>query len=83
MSVTVKPLQWREARISDRWRRETADSILGQYEAVEWSDGSFGGSVPSEDRDEPNEEFTALSLEAAKATCQADYEQRILSALDL
>ncbi|MAK86551.1 MAG: hypothetical protein CMK96_06335 [Pseudomonas sp.] len=79
----VKPLVWKDSRFSSS-PRETASTLVGCYEAMLWSSGQYGGSVPSEDEDESWREFDGCgSMEEAKAVCQADYERRILSALDL
>lgn len=77
----VKPLEWREARVSDRWERYSADTLFGSYEALEWSNGTFGGSVPV-GGDEPNEEFVAASIEEAKDIAQNHYEAKIGPALN-
>jgi hypothetical protein len=71
--MKVKPLAWREARVSDKWPRYDADSAFGHYEVLQWSDGSFGGSVPV------NREFSCENLDAAKKICQADYESRVMT----
>lgn len=76
--VAVKNLEWKDGRISNKWERLTAETIFGQYEALEWSDGGFGGSIPN---GEGSEEFSSVSLEAAKAAAQADFETRIRSAI--
>lgn len=81
MNVQVKPLVWRSARFSDRYAREAAETIVGEYEVLEWSDGTFGGTLPSSNRDELGKEFSAATLEDAKAFAEADYERRIRSAL--
>lgn len=80
VSVEVKKLEWEEARFSTKSERFVADSIVGQYEVLEWACGTFGGTLPSSDG-EPGVEFTMPTLAAAKAAAQADYETRILSAL--
>lgn len=74
--MKAKPLEWREARVSDRWPRYSADSVFGRYEAMQWSDGSFGGSIPD------SKEFCCDSLDEAKMICQTDYESRIDTARD-
>lgn len=80
--VKVRELEWIEARISDQWERFTAESILGGYEVLEWSDGGFGGTFPGVGED-IGMEFSASSIETAKAAAQADFERRIRSALVL
>lgn len=77
--VKIKPLVWREARVSDKWPRYSAESIFGDYEALQWSNGAFGGSIPVQGT--KNKEFTSDSLESAKEVCQADFDGRIRSAL--
>ncbi|MBV7408711.1 DUF1192 domain-containing protein [Maritimibacter sp. DP1N21-5] len=80
--VQVKPLVWEDERISRNSPRQTADSIIGCYEVLQWSSGDYGGSAPAEDPGDQNEEFSGLaSLDEAKAHCQADYEGRIRAAL--
>lgn len=79
--VKVKALIWEEARLSTFYERFTAVSILGQYEAMEWSDGTYGWTAPPAAPNEIGKEFNAETMEAAKAAAQADYEARILSAL--
>lgn len=76
--MEIKALEWREARVSDKWERYDANSIVGHYEVLEWSDGGFGGSTPTEDG---SKEFSCDSIEAAKAICQADFDRKIMSAL--
>ena len=73
--VAVKALEWREVRCSDRWVRFTAETILGNYEAFEWSDGGYGMVVI------PGEELTFVTMAEAMSAAQADYEQRVRSAL--
>jgi len=80
--VVVKQLEWVGARISTMWEHFEAQSIVGRYEALEWSDGTFGGTIPPIDPDEHGTEFTAPTMEDAKAVAQSDFERRILSALD-
>lgn len=75
----VKPLKWRAARVSDKWERYEAETMFGTYEALEWSDGTYGVSIPVADG--PAKEFRAQTIKAAKAAAQADYDARILSAL--
>jgi hypothetical protein len=79
----VRPLIWRDAKVSDRWPRKAAHSPFGDYEALQWSDGSFGGSIPADDPDNPNVEFTAETLEAAQAAAQADHAARVLAEIDV
>lgn len=77
----VKPLVWVDGRISRSSERETAESILGVYEVLRWYSGHYGGTLPDADL---GKEFGGRdSLDAAKAVAQADFERRILSALDL
>lgn len=82
-TVKVKPLEWRRHPFySDDWR---ADCVIGRYEAG-LVHGKFVallrhavGDVGTRD-----ERLTAGSgVEQAKAAAQADYEQRILSALTI
>lgn len=80
MNSRVKPLEWAEAGLSSKSDRLTADSIVGQYEVLKWADGTFGGTLPGSDG-EHGVEFTSSTMDAAKATAQADYEQRIFSAI--
>ena len=75
--VTVKPLVWQSSRVSDRYERFSADSPWGRYEALEWSDGSFGGTLPRVDCDSDSVEFSVESMSAALAYCQADYVERM------
>jgi hypothetical protein len=79
--IEVKALEWEEARFSDKYERYVAYTILGMYEALEWSDGSYGGSIPAKDREAHNEEFSAQSIDHARAIAQSDFEMRIRSAL--
>lgn len=75
LAVIVKPLEWLEVPCSDRWKRFSAKTILGNYEALEWLDGGFGMVVV------PGEELTFVTFAEARPAAQAHYEQRILSAL--
>lgn len=79
--MSEKPLNWIEARISDRWQRFFAETPLGDYEALEWSDGTFGGSVPADDPDGINIEFRSASIEAAKLRCQEHFNRRVAELL--
>lgn len=74
-AVAVKPLEWRLSNIADSW---TADHPYGEYSivrdhraSVETTHGWFNRG----------RWIWVGSLEAAKAASQADYEQRIRSAL--
>ncbi len=77
--LRVKPLEWVKHPERDAWR---VDTMLGTYKVfaitspVSWTfDGGFaavGGKI----------DLFAASPEAAKAAAQADYEARILSAID-
>ena len=77
VSVTVKPLVWKSSRVSDRHERFSANSPWGKYEALEWSDGTFGGTLPRVDCDSDSVEFSVESMSAAMAYCQADYVERM------
>ncbi len=72
--MKVKALEWRSpTRFSHMW---LADSLFGEYRAWEIDDGFWwrepmhGGAI------------VKGGLEAAKAAAQADYEARVLSALE-
>lgn len=67
-AVKVKPLDWQHEEHGDA----TAQSIVGTYFADANGCWSLGGGRPL---------TTTGALEAAKAAAQADYEQRIRSAL--
>ena len=82
MAVKVKALVWEEARFSSRWERFVSNTLIGVYEALEWSNGEYGWSRPGKYRDDIGEEFLATSISEAKAAAQADYERRILSAIE-
>lgn len=83
----VKPLKWRPKRLSAREETDWyADSPVGQY-AVGIVSGkptailrSLAGDDGVADKRLPGKPAT---IEAAKAAAQADYEARILSALDV
>lgn len=72
--VRVKALEWRK---SDIWKREQAGEYTVQNEHDRtgfnvwsaWQDGCFMGDY--------------TTLEAAKEAAQADYESRILAALEV
>lgn len=76
MSIKVKPLEWRQFT-DDAW---VAPTEIGRYR-IYW----YGGNDWCSFLESGNGAFNAASasLEAAKAAAQADYEARILSALDL
>lgn len=81
-AAKVKPLVWEDAKISSQCVRQTAETLFGVYEALQWSDGTYGGSIPT-GSDEPNKEYGDLpTLEAAKAAAQADHDARIRAALE-
>lgn len=77
----VKKLQWYEARVSDAWERYSAESAFGNYEALEWSNGGYGGTLAPVDEDARGVEFNANSIEAAKQICEADYAMRVAKLL--
>jgi hypothetical protein len=79
--VRVKPLEWRDAKISDKWQRWTSDTLFGQYEVLEYSDGGFGWNVSFHDADIEALQYSAEGIDAAKAAAQADYERRVIAAL--
>ena len=85
-AVTVKPLEWERFDTSPEAVIYVAQPVVGYYEAGSFADGTIGGVMPSSPR--PDEygrnyvKFEAESVEAAKAAAQADYEARILSAID-
>lgn len=67
-AVEVKMLEWQNEEHGDA----TAQSIVGTYFADSDGSWSLGGGRPL---------TAAGALEGAKAAAQADYEQRIRSAL--
>jgi hypothetical protein len=82
-AVRVKPLVWEDGKFRSGSPRETSDSVLGTYEILQWASGDFGGSVPADDPDQSGTEFgEAVSLDEAKAACQADYTRRILALIE-
>ena len=83
LMVTVKPLEWKSARFSDKWERVTAVAMFGNYEVLEYSDGGYGMNVTFFDDDMPSLQYDADTIESAKAAAQADYTACILSALTL
>lgn len=76
VSPGVKPMEWRNAKVSDNSPRFVAETPIGNWEVLLWSDGTFGGADPD------GVEFEAGSLELAQSAAQADYTARILSALE-
>lgn len=74
--VTEK-LPWREARVSDKWERYSAESVFGNYEALEWSNGGYGGTLAPASEDARGVEFDATSIDHAKSICEADYAVRL------
>lgn len=79
--IQVKPLQWYDARVSDKRERFSAESVFGNYEVLEWSNGGYGGTFAPISEDADGIEFSAISIEAAKYICDADYSNRILALL--
>lgn len=73
-AVKVKPLEWVE--LSDG--SFEADSIHGCYLAVARHIGDFVTDLPK-----GRGWLVSETMDAAKAAAQADYEARILSALDM
>jgi len=69
----VNLLVWIESRRDDKWERFSAFSVIGRYEAIEWSDGEFGWSFTPHDADDETGVAggDAISTEAAKAAAQA------------
>jgi hypothetical protein len=75
-NISIKPLEWFDARFSDLYERVAAHTILGDYSAGEYSDGGAYFTCPP-----GNEDQFASSVDFAKAFAQTDYETRIRSAL--
>lgn len=73
-NVQVKPLEWAKHPTADMWR---VDTLIGTYKVF----GVFGS--PSWDFDGYADQTSKVSesIEAAQSAAQADYEQRIRSAL--
>ena len=77
VGVKVKPLEWGKSSIGER---DKAQTVVGSYFIGDPAPGSYNVLFD-------NDQITALltvcpSLEAAQAAAQADYEARILSALE-
>ena len=78
MSARVKPLVWEDD--SDHWHPETrwrAKGCFGEHYEIELSDGAYTLSHKALMGD-----IEADALAEAKAAAQADYEARILAALE-
>jgi hypothetical protein len=76
-AVRVKPLVWED--MGGYWR---AKSCVGEYEAG-WEDGAWAANDgPSMWEWRPEEDPRGLSEYNAKAAAQADYEARIIAALE-
>ena len=80
MVVKVKPLEWVHGvdwmgRPSGRW---TASSPVGHYVA-----GVYRDAVPYCERDRSVSLGRPGSLDEARAMCEADYEQRVMSCLEV
>lgn len=73
----IKPLEWVEMRVSDKWERFEADSVFGRYEALEWSNGGYGGTFAPVAEGARGVEFSVNSLKEAKRVCENDYIMRI------
>lgn len=71
----VKPLVWEDT--GETWSR--CDSIAGEY-FIAGHQGSYAWSVNDDDAWHHGEHVE--SMEAAKAAAQADYDARILGALE-
>ncbi|MBB5040851.1 NUMOD4 motif-containing HNH endonuclease [Shinella fusca] len=80
--VKIKPLEWKETS-DDSGRYATVNTSVGSYDAFELSLNVRGGSrtMFGWTGHWMNGDQKADSFEAAKAAAQADYEQRIRSAL--
>lgn len=76
--VEVKPLEWTKSNVADRW---TAQHAFGQFEINRIPYKREDGCQFSWMRGIYSEYF--ITIEDAKATAEADYRQRILSALSL
>jgi hypothetical protein len=80
MDVKVKPLVWRERPNGD-WRAHT---IVGCYDAGRIH-SRFWAMLRYVDPGAQDQDHVVLArgtLEAAQAAAQADYESRVLSALE-
>jgi hypothetical protein len=78
MTPKVKPLEWRHEReTNEQFETWLADSLLGRYFIINmpagWTWFMAGGKVSGE---------RPCLLKTAKAEAYADYEARILSALE-
>ncbi|MCQ8781704.1 hypothetical protein [Mangrovibrevibacter kandeliae] len=69
--VAVKALEWNDHGDGDSY----AISVVGSYHVAREREGGFPWDLPC------GEEGYAASEEAARAACQADFEERIRSAL--
>lgn len=78
--VTVKPLEWEDTSRSFSGERLSAQTIFGVEYVCLWDDRSISWSVFI--WGEWKGCGDAGGLEKAKAAAQADYERRILAALD-
>lgn len=77
-TVKVKPLDWVKHSSKDIWRAITG---LGVYKVFAVTFPSWDFDSWSDGKDKISQ--SAQSIEAAKAAAQADYEARILAALDM
>lgn len=80
--AVVKPLEWAEDSHMERdYRSETARTTIGRYEAFSFTVANKAAAGWTSTLS--TQEHRSPSLDAAKSAAQADYEQRILSALSL
>ena len=73
--IRVKPLVWKAGRMAGYW---SALSVAGLYVVRD-----FGDEEILAERDGETVGKWCVTLEAAKAAAQADYESRILAALEI
>lgn len=79
-AVAVKALEWVADRYQEfEYRSETAKTSIGKYEAFSFI--AAGKPVAGWTSTLSTQEGKSASLDEAKAAAQADYEQRIRSAL--
>lgn len=80
----VKPLKWEDARFSSRHPRETAESMFGIYEVMQWEQGGFGGSFPVIYPNDRRAVYVGTkSMDEAKAAADTHYRAQIMAAFGI
>ena len=80
MSVKVKPLEWVQAY---DWKGEPLDGWAAASAVGAYRYGEYQGCVIYAERSGLSLPGSPRTLDDARALCEADYEQRVMSCLEV